>query len=463
MIYENLFERIDNKCIRAGIIGTGTYGISLLAQAQSIPRLDIPVVCDRDPETAQRACRRAGIPEEKIAICSSRKKLLQALEKEKCAIADNPELVMEAPIDVLVECTGNPEAGARHAELAIQNGKHVAMVTKETDAVIGPILCKLADQAGVIYTPVDGDQHGLLIGLVSWAKSIGLDVVCGGKARPYDFVYDEARRTVSNGVEDLVISKEEVQALQKIQPQEARSIYEIRRNLFRQWPQIAEADLCESVIAANATSLLADTPSLHAPIVRTVEIPEVLCPKEEGGILSKKGVIDVITCLRREDEAGLGGGVFLVFSCKKDDAWEFVKDKGLLTNHRGTCGVVYRPYHLLGVETPISILCAGLLNLSTGSLSYKPRADLVGKAKKDLKAGSSLQFDRGKSGDLFEHLIVPFAPIDKDSPIPFYMAVGNQLKADVPAGSILTCGMIKEPENSRLWDLRKQQDRVFLQ
>jgi predicted homoserine dehydrogenase-like protein len=463
MIYENLFASQSEKQIKAGLIGTGTYGISLLMQTQFISRLDIVAVCDKDPELAEAACRQAGISEDKIVIYDSRKKLLQALEKEKCAITDNPELVIEAPIDVLVECTGNPEAGARHAELAIQNGKHVAMVTKETDAVIGPILCKLADQAGVIYTPVDGDQHGLLIGLVSWAKSIGLDVVCGGKARPYDFVYDEARRTVSNGVEDLVISKEEVQALQKIQPQEARSIYEIRRNLFRQWPQIAEADLCESVIAANATSLLVDTPSLHAPIVRTVEIPEVLCPKEEGGILSKKGVIDVITCLRHEDEAGLGGGVFLVFSCKNDDAWEFVKDKGLLTNHRGTCGVVYRPYHLLGVETPISILCAGLLNLSTGSLSYKPRADLVGKAKKDLKAGSSLQFDRGKSGDLFEHLIVPFAPIDKDRPIPFYMAVGNQLKADVPAGSILTCGMIKEPENSRLWDLRKQQDRVFLQ
>jgi predicted homoserine dehydrogenase-like protein len=96
-------------------------------------------------------------------------------------------------------------------------------------------------------------------------------------------------------------------------------------------------------------------------------------------------------------------------------------------------------------------------------LSYNPRADLVGKAKKDLKAGSSLQFDCGKSGDLFKHLIFPFAPIDKDSPIPFYMAVGNQLKADVPAGSILTCGMIKEPENSILWELRRKQDRVFLQ
>ena len=169
----------------------------------------------------------------------------------------------------------------------------------------------------------------------------------------------------------------------------------------------------------------------------------------------------MVTCLRREDEAGLGGCVFLVFSCKKDDAWELVKDKGLLTNHRATCGVVYRPYHLLGVETPISILCAGLLNLSTGSSSYKPRVDLVGKAKKDLKAGSSLQFDRGKTGDFFENLIVPHTPIDKDSPIPFYMAVGNQLKADVSAGSILTYDVIEAPENSSLWELRKQQDRTF--
>ncbi|MBT8370887.1 MAG: flagellar biosynthesis protein FlgA, partial [Deltaproteobacteria bacterium] len=216
-----------------------------------------------------------------------------------------------------------------------------------------------------------------------------------------------------------------------------------------------------SVIVANATGLLPDLPSMHAPIVRITEIADVLSQKKDGGILNNRGVIDLVTCLRRKDEAGLGGGVFLVFNCKKDHAWKLVKDKGLLTNHRETCGAVYRPYHLLGVETPISILCAGLLNLSTGSLSYKPRVDLVGKAKRTLKAGSTLQFDHGASGDLFEHLIVPSVQNDKDSPIPFYMAVGNQLKADVPAGSILTYGMIKEPENSRLWKLRKKQDQTF--
>jgi predicted homoserine dehydrogenase-like protein len=461
MIYEKLFKQTGDKRINSGLIGTGTYGISLLAQARFIPRLEIPVVCDQDPETARQACLRAGISIENLRTCSNTREILLAMENGQCAIAENYELLMDVPLDVIVECTGNPEAGARHAEFAIKHGKHVAMVNKEADAVVGPMLSRLADKAGVIYTPVDGDQHGLLIGLVSWAGSLGLEVVCGGKARPYDFVYDENTGKVTNGLDMVSLSREEKKALGKIQPGESGRVIEKRRKFLLEFPQIAEADLCESVIAANATGLLPDLPSMHAPIVRITEIADVLSRKEEGGILKNRGVIDLVTCLRREDEAGLGGGVFLVFSCKNDDAWEFVKDKGLLTNHRGTCGVVYRPYHLLGVETPISILCAGLLNLSTGSLSYKPRADLVAKTKKDLKAGSSLQFDRGKSGNLFEHLIVPASPIDRGSPIPLYMAVGNLVKVNVPAGSILTCGMIEAPENSMLWELRKQQDQAF--
>ena len=87
--------------------------------------------------------------------------------------------------------------------------------------------------------------------------------------------------------------------------------------------------------------------------------------------------------------------------------------------------------------------------------------DLVAKAKEDLKAGSTLEFERGKSGNLFEHIIVPASPIDNLSPIPLYMALGNQLKADVPAGSILTCDMLEAPAYSRLWELRKQQDQAF--
>lgn len=461
MIYQSLFKQAGDKHVRAGLIGCGTYGISLLAQARFIPLLSIPVVCDRDPETAGQACLRAGISKETIKICSSRTEILLAMEKRQCAIAENPETLMELPLDVIVECTGNPENGARHAEAAISHGKHVAMVTKETDAVIGPMLSRLAANAGVVYTPVDGDQHGLLMGLVSWAASLGLEVVCGGKARPYDFVHDEYARKVTDGLHHVDLSGEEMKALVNVRGGDVADIIEERRKILSELPQIGEADLCESVIAANATGLSPDIPSMHAPIVRITEIAEVLCPKQEGGILDDRGIIDVITCLRRQDEAGLGGGVFLVFGCKNDDTWDFIKDKGLLANSRGTCGVVYRPYHLLGVETPISILCAGILNLSTGSRRYTPRLDLVAKTKIDLKAGSSLPLDHGLRADLFEHLILAASPVDRGNPIPFYMAAGNLLRADVPAGSILTCDMIAEPEGSKLWEFRRQQDRVF--
>jgi predicted homoserine dehydrogenase-like protein len=369
---------------------------------------------------------------------------------------------MDLPLDAIVESTGNPEAGARHAAAAIQAGQHVAMVTKEADSVIGPVLNQLAEKAGVVYTPVDGDQHGLLMGLVSWAKSLGLQIICGGKARPYDFIYNETAQTVSSGAIDLNLSVEDMTALRGIEEGRTGSVIEKRRMILNALPQIGAADLCESVIAANATGLTPDIPSMHAPIVRITEIADVLSPGEDGGILANRGVIDVITCLRREDEAGLGGGVFLVFGCKEDDTWKFVREKGLIINRQGTCGVVYRPYHLLGVETPISIICAGLLNLSTGSLHYKPHFDLVAKTRFDLKAGNSIPLDHEGNTDSFEYLIMPASAIDKGNPIPFYMAAGNQIKCDVSAGTIMTCDMIAEPENSSLWELRRQQDQMFI-
>ncbi len=461
MIYENLFEQAGGKRIRAGLIGTGTYGISLVEQSQFISRLEIPVICDQEPEAAQRAYQRAGISDEDIVICRNRKELLQALESGKSTIAENYTLLMNAPLDVIIECTGNPEAGARHAELAIKHGKHVAMVNKETDSVVGPILRKLADKAGLIYTPVDGDQHGLLIGLVSWARSIGLEIVCGGKVRPNDFVYDEAAGTVTDGLKNVALTSQEIKCLRNIQTGQTSLVIEERRKILRELPQIAEADLCESVIAANSTGLLPDTPSLHAPIIRTKEIPDVLCLNRDDGILGKWGAIDVITCLRRADEAGLGGGVFIVFSCKKNDTWNFVKAKGLLSNQRGTCGAIYRPYHLLGIEAPISILCAGLLNISTGSLRYEPQVDLIARSAHDLKAGSTIHSSHEHPNSGLEPVIVPSVSIGNGNPLPFYMAIGNRLNVDVPAGTLLTGAMIEPPLASRLWELRQAQDGVF--
>ena len=104
---------------------------------------------------------------------------------------------MNLPIEVVVEASGMPGAGAFHALSAIENGKHVVMVTKETDCVVGPILNRLAQKAGLVYTPADGDQPSLLIGLISWAEILGFEIVCAGKAGELDFVYDPDSNTIA--------------------------------------------------------------------------------------------------------------------------------------------------------------------------------------------------------------------------------------------------------------------------
>ena len=133
-----------------------------------------------------------------------------------------------------------------------------------------------------------------------------------------------------------------------------------------------------------------DTPPLHLPVVRISEIPEVLCPAKEGGILQTSGVIDIVTCLRGTDDAGLGGGVFIVVSCENDYSRTVLTTKGLIPNSRGSTAVIYRPYHLCGVETPISILSAALLNVSTGASTVQPHVDLVAKSNCELKASTIL-------------------------------------------------------------------------
>ena len=373
-------------------------------------------------------------------------------------IVEDPMLLMDTPIDVVVESTGVPEAGARHAYEAIQHGKHVAMINKETDAVIGPILKHLADKAGVVYTPVDGDQHGLLIGLVMWARSLGLEVLAGGKARNAECVYDTQAKTVSCGRSTVAVKESEAWALDRIPGGEANRYISVRREMLASLPKTSNSDLGEMTVAANATGLMPDIPELHLPVVRISEIPEVLCPVEEGGILDTKGAIEIVTCLRGTDDAGLGGGVFIVVSCENDYSRTILTTKGLIPNSRGSTAVIYRPYHLCGVETPISILSAALLNVPTGAATVVPHVDLVAKSNCELKAGTIL--GGGHSNDI-DAAILPASPIAKGNPLPFYLLTGNCLSRDVAAETLIIQEMIDPPSDSLLWSLKQQQDAHF--
>ena len=158
MIYQHLFDRMKEPgTVRAGLIGVGQFGTPIVTQAPIIPRLDVPVVADINIEASRQAYRKAGIAEEDIVVCEGRAGALRALEAGKRVVLQDALLMMDLPLDVIATATRVPEAGARYAYESIRHGKHVVMIDKEADSVVGPILKHLADRAGLVFTTDDGD------------------------------------------------------------------------------------------------------------------------------------------------------------------------------------------------------------------------------------------------------------------------------------------------------------------
>ena len=451
------------QVLRAGVIGTGHYATAIVCQAQSIPRLDVSVVADLDVEKGRQAYRHAGVDEERIVVCDSRSAALHALERGDKVVLEDAGLMMELPVALVAEATGLPEAGARHAAAAIRHGKHVAMVNKETDVSVGPILKHRADRAGVVYTAVDGDQHGLLIGLVDWARTLGLRVIAGGKACDGEYLHDPVPRTVSRRTRrrDYRVQLDDATApaFDPIPSGQVETVVATRSHITSGFPAIGGWDLGEMAIAANATGLLPDVPELHAPIVHVAEIPEVLCGRADGGILTRDGAIEAVICLHHPQEAGMGGGVFVVVDSASDYARNIMVGKGLLSNRRGTAALVYRPHHLCGVETPLTMLWAGFLKAPTGTSELLPRVDVVARAAVELKAGAQLPGDHSRE---LQSLMLPAAPVADAAPLPFHLGYGNPLAYDVAAGTVITRAMVTPPPDSMLWALRKEQDVHFL-
>lgn len=464
VMYNKLFKYFRKKDFATvGLIGAGEFGTTILSQSLKNPLLKMPIVADIDLESARLAFRRARVDEDRIVECDSRIDALKALENGKFVILEDPMILMELPVDVIVEATGVPEAGAKHAYEAIKRGKHVAMVNKEADSVVGPILKHLADERGITYTPVDGDQHGLLIGLISWAESLGLEVICAGKSRDQELIYDKGQEVIYKDGDSfekaIKLSSDELRFFDYIPEKKVDEYIGNRKNILRDFSKAGDFDFCELEIVANNSLLNVDTPAFHQPALFVTEIPEVLCPIENGGILKRKGAIEVITCMRGKNEPGLGGGVFIVISCENEYSREIIRSKGVIFNKSKTAGLIYRPYHLCGVEAINSILLAGLLNISTGGEAFFPRYDVIKRVNRDLKSGEILG---GDHSSYFDALIVPAIAITDKPPLPGHLITNNRLIKDVPSGSFITSDMIEVPEDSVLWYLRKLQDEHFM-
>jgi len=452
-----------DKVVQAGVIGTGQYATAIVTQVENIANLNVSVLADRNLDAAERAYQLAGVEESQIVVAGNRADALAAIESGKKVVLEDAELMMALPIDVIAEGTGDPAAGARHAVRALENGIHVVMVTKETDICVGPVLRRMARRSDLVYSAADGDQPSHLISLVDWCREIGLEVLCGGKFGEKRLFVDVPNKQIRFGRGDTRdLTTEEADLFRPLvftDPVSLHEIIEKRKALLGEGIDVRTDDLTEQGIVANATGLTVERERFHHPVLWPNEMPTVLAPREYGGLLEGRGVIEQTTYLRSDNDTSMGGGVYVTIHAKNEYSRGIVSGKGHICNADGSSCLIFRPYHLCGVETPYSMLSAELRNTPTSGWEMFQHYDSFGRAKQDLPAGTDLH---GAHDDKWETYLAPAVKIGDaptDEAIPYHIATGYRTTEDVSAGTVLTQKMVENVAESSLWKLRAEQDR----
>ena len=295
---------------------------------------------------------------------------------------------MESDITALVECTGNTAVSAEVSAEALKRGINVYMVSKETDSVCGPILNRIAAEHSTVYSLVNGDQPRNLLDLYSWGKLLGLEIIAVGKATEYDYVWnpDTGAFTYLEGENP---PSESIPQLKEFWHYKGRETLEGRRRLLEKYMDVISADLCEMNLVSNVTGYVPSAPRMNYPIAKISELADIFIPEEDGGILTKTGVVDVFYNLRETDEASFCGGEFIIVKCENEKMWDILKGKGHVMSRNGKYACIYYPYHYMGLETPASILEGDFLGVGCHP-ECRQVTIMAGVADRDLPAGTTL-------------------------------------------------------------------------
>ncbi|WP_034918543.1 homoserine dehydrogenase [Erwinia sp. 9145] len=451
MNYELLFSELTSRRIRIAITGaSGGFGRSFLVQCRDIPALEVVALCDINVDGTRSLLNTLGYCQD-AEVCHSADEARAAEASGKAAIVNDFALLDALSLDMVIEATGRPEISVQIAINALKRGVHVGMVSKETDSVAGPWLNKLALENSAVYTTVDGDQPANLIGLITWAKVLGFDIVAAGKSSEYDYVW-----SAQSGQLDYSgrkVDAPELGACWGLGDDVGATLAQ-RKALLSSLPLSATPDYCEMNVVANSSGLIPACDAMSYPLCHISELADIFIPQEEGGILTRTGVVDVFNCLRRDDEVSFGGGVFVIVRCKDDETWEMLAGKGHVVSRSRKYACIYLPYHIMGLESPHSIFSAVLHKRASGSTTQAVHAVMAGFAERDIKKGELLEM--GGHHHTIEAVSARLLPkADAAGLAPYYLLSDKVLNRDVKAGELIPLEAL-EMDNSLLYTAWQQ-------
>src|SRR5216684_605908 len=372
-----LLERqAAGRPVTVGLIGAGKFGTMFASQVRLTDAMHLVALADLEVSRAHRQLRTAGWSDESISAPSLGDALARGITHVTEALIACPE------IEVIVEATGVPAAGIRHAMAAIANGKHIVMVNVEADALAGPLLARSAVSAGVVYSLAWGDQPALICEHVDWARACGFKVIAAGKGTRYEPHY---HRSTPDTVWDILDKYLSIEDRNSINPK-----------MFNSFVDGTKSGI-EMTAVCNATGLVPQTEGLGFPPATRFELADVCKPKSAGGVLEGEGVTEVTSSVYRDGRDvphHLALGTYVVIEGETEYARRCFKEYSMLPDKSGRYAALYRPIHMIGLELGISVASCALRNEPTG-VPTGFRSDVVATAKRVLKAGEMLDGEGG--------------------------------------------------------------------
>jgi predicted homoserine dehydrogenase-like protein len=415
-------ERSLGKPVRVGLIGAGQMGRGFVAQLRHIAGVEAVAVADIDIDRATGALKAVGV--EQVATGDDLDQLSAVVEDGGTVAVTDSSLLTSLPVDMVIDATGVPEIGAQTALRCLLAGRHVGLLSVETDVTVGWVLAAIARQAGAVYTLCRGDEPAETLKLVEFARDLAFDVVCAGKGKNNPLRQHDTPTELA----DEATTK-------RMNPKMLCSFVDGSKAMI------------EMAALANAADLAVSKRGMTGEYATVPELHKVFRPKSDGGILDHSGVVDFAT-------GPVAPGVFVVV---RSDEPTVVEEMDYLGMGEGPYFSFYRPYHLASIEAPLSIPPA-VLDHQSDIFPRAWRAEVCAGAKRPLRPGDVVD---GIGGETMYGIIEDAGIAREENLVPQGLLAGARVVRDVDVDQLLTYDDVEIDTNTTIAHLRALQDQLL--
>jgi predicted homoserine dehydrogenase-like protein len=415
----------EGRPIRVALFGAGFMARGITNQILHSSRgIRLVAIFNR---TAQKALECYKYADEGLdpLVVDSQVALDEAIVGGRPVVTEDAMLLCRSPhIDILVDVTGAVEFGAHAVLEAFRHGKHVILMNAELDATLGPILQVYARQHGVILSACDGDQPGVEINLYRFVKGLGLIPRVMGNIK---------------GLQDPYRTPTTQKAFAERWGQKPSMV-----TSFADGSKVS----FEQAVVANATGMTVARRGMLAYEHR--EHVDTLTNRYDIDVLRELGgIVEYVV------GAQPGPGIFCLAEHTDPRQQHYLN---LYKLGEGPLYSFYTPYHLCHFEVPNTIARVALFGDATGRAIGGPFVEVCAVAKRDLKAGETLD-DYGHYMTYGEAATA--SEMRAKRYLPEGLVEGCRLTRDLPKDAVITFDDVVLPANRLSDRLYQEQCETF--